>query len=246
MMLLSWRLSEISMPAITMRRRRLDRSNRLSIISPRVFSSTFPSSPKESRKSAGTTDARVQCSRAANTGLVCRKQAEPVQTQADVTRSGAATVSLPTPLQFCRQSLLIFVTLPKIRIFWARRFLASAELSNPSGFRARLVPASQHPVYLLLRLVHQLRRQRPTLDVQSRNGIARTCSWGDMGKPKSRWPHFLLPYSVRNGELLALNNGLFVGEILLPKTFSFGDGSSVFSEHQRSWKITVRYALRAL
>jgi hypothetical protein len=54
--------------------RKLERSNRLSIISPRAFSPTFVSAPKGSRKPAGTTDARVQCGRAANTGPICRKR----------------------------------------------------------------------------------------------------------------------------------------------------------------------------
>jgi hypothetical protein len=47
MMLLSCRLSEISMPAKTMRRRRLEGSNRLSILSPRALSSMFVSFPGE-------------------------------------------------------------------------------------------------------------------------------------------------------------------------------------------------------
>ena len=89
----------------------LERSNRLSIISPRAFCSTFVSFPGESRKPAGTTDARVQCGRAANTGPVCRKRRSRYNRRQTSHAADCATTSPPAPIQFCGQSLLIFGTL---------------------------------------------------------------------------------------------------------------------------------------
>ena len=49
------------------------------------------------------------------------------------------------------------------------------------------------PALCCSQLVHQLRRQRPTLDVQSRNGIARTCSlatWANQSRDDCTSPSF--------------------------------------------------------
>ena len=158
MMLLSWRLSEVSMPAITMRRRRLDRSNRLSIISSRACRSTFASSPRGNRKPAGTTDARVQHGREARIGLFCRKRPSRYKRRQTSHAPDFATVALPAPLQFLGKSLLIFVTLSQdSNLLGAAPFGVSESLKTVGSRRGNSFTGHDIPFHCS-KLVHQLGR----------------------------------------------------------------------------------------
>ena len=201
----------MSTPTKARRLHKLDRSSRLSIIDAIAARPAFDRSPTATNKPAGMTLARVQSGRAEKIKWLLRYRCRRFK------RRQTSHAPDSQRLFFRHRSSLFasrrwsLLPLPKIQIFWARRFLASASVSNPSGLGGKVVSSvmASCPMFAL-----EISSPARGVSVRawmcnSGRSLVEPFRWRHRKSQMSRWAHFSFSFTVCETAGFGLENALF-------------------------------------